>query len=162
IEAVGDFGQLRVLNFQSHRVAQTPHLLFGQFRHTSLPWLARGLRVGTHLRPWFCEAKQALTVDVRAPLSTHRDWPPSLAHVACPGNEARYGPVGESIGWGEAPNRSRGDTPNSWEARARLWHDVHISWPPVRRWRGVVPALLKVDSNHHASADSGTNGDALP
>jgi hypothetical protein len=39
IEGVGDFGQLRVLNFKSHRVAQTPHLLFGQFLHTSLPWL---------------------------------------------------------------------------------------------------------------------------
>jgi len=23
-------------------------------------------------------------------------------------------------------------------------HDVHISWHPVRQWRGVVPALLKV------------------
>ena len=39
IEALGDFGQLRVLNFQSHRVAQTPHLICGQFLHTSLPWL---------------------------------------------------------------------------------------------------------------------------
>lgn len=39
IEAVGDFGQLRVLNFQSHRVAQPSHLLWGQFLHTRLPWL---------------------------------------------------------------------------------------------------------------------------
>ena len=100
--------------------------------------------------PWLFEAKKALTVEVRAPLPTQRDRPPSLAHVACPGNEGRYGPVGERISWGEAPNRSRGDIPNSWEARARLFHDLHISWQPLRRWLGLVPAILKVDSDHHA------------
>jgi hypothetical protein len=94
--------------------------------------------------PWLCEAKQTLTVDVSAPLPTHRDRPPSLAHVACPGNEGRYGPVGERIGWVETPNLSRGDRHHSWEAWARLFHDLTISWPPLRRWRGVVPAILKV------------------
>jgi hypothetical protein len=51
--------------------------------------------------PWLFEAKQALTVGVRAPLSTQRDRPPSLAHLERPGNEGRYGPVGESSGWVE-------------------------------------------------------------
>jgi hypothetical protein len=37
--------------------------------------------------PWFFEAKQALTVDVRAPLTTQRDRPPSLANVERPGLE---------------------------------------------------------------------------
>ena len=112
--------------------------------------------------PWLCEAKKALTVEVRAPLPPHRDRPPSLAHVERPGNEGRYGPVGESIGWVETPNLSRGDRHHSWEARARLFHDLHISWQPLRRWLGVVPAILKGDSDHHASAGSGTNGDDLP
>ena len=112
--------------------------------------------------PWLCAAKKALTVAVRAPLPTHRDRPPSLAHVARPENEGRYGPVGESSGWVETPNLSRGDRHHAWEARARLLHDLHISWQPLRRWLGVVPAILKVDSDHHASAGSGTNGDDLP
>jgi hypothetical protein len=94
--------------------------------------------------PWLFEAKKALTVAVRAPLPTYRDRPPSLAHVERPGNEGRYGPVGESTGWVETPNLSLGDIHNSWEARARLFHDLHISWQPLRRWRGVVPAILKV------------------
>src|SRR5262245_9977161 len=121
-----------------------------------------GLRIGTHLLPWFCEAKQALTVAVSAPLPPQRDRLPSLAHMARPGNAGRYGPVGERIGWGETPTLSPGDRHHSGEARARLWHDVHLSWPPVRRWRGVVPALLKGDSDQHASAGSGPNGDDLP
>ena len=57
---------------------------------------------------------------------------------------------------------SVGDIHHSWEARARLFHDLHISWQPLRRWLGVVPAILTVDSDHHASAGSGTNGDDLP
>jgi len=77
--------------------------------------------------PLLFEAKQALTVEVRAPLPPHRDRPPSLAHLECPGNEGRYGPVGESIGWVETPNLSLGDIHNSWDARARLFHDLAIS-----------------------------------
>ena len=94
--------------------------------------------------PWLCEAKQALPVEVSAPLPPQSDRPPSLAHVERPGNEGRYGPVSERIGWIEAPNLSRGDRHHAWEVRARLLHDLHISWPPVRRWLGVVPAILKV------------------
>ena len=70
--------------------------------------------------------------------------PPSLANVERPGNEGRYGPVGERIGWVETPDLSRGDIHHSWEARARFFHDLHISWQPLRRWLGVVPAILKV------------------
>ena len=70
--------------------------------------------------------------------------PPSLANLERPGNEGRYGPVGESIGWVETPNLSRGDIHHSGEARARLFHDLHISWQPLRRWLGLVPAILKV------------------
>ena len=112
--------------------------------------------------PVLCEAKKALTVEVRAPLPPYSDRPPSLANLARPGNEGRYGPGGERSGWGETPNLSRGDKHHAWEARARLSHDVHISWQPVRRWRGVGPAILKGDSDHYASAGHGTNGDDLP
>jgi len=70
--------------------------------------------------------------------------PPSLANLERPGNEGRYGPVGESIGWVETPNLSPGDIHNSWEARARFFHDLNISWQPLRRWLGLVPAILKV------------------
>jgi hypothetical protein len=94
--------------------------------------------------PWLFEAKKALTVEVSAPLPTHRDRPPSLANLARPGNEGRYGPVGESIGWVEPPNLSRGDRHHSWDAQARLFHDLTISWQPLRRWLGLVPAILKV------------------
>jgi hypothetical protein len=67
-----------------------------------------------------------------------------------------------SVSFGERPpHLSRGEMHYSWEARARLCHDLHISWPPVRQWRGVVPAILKGDSDQHAEAGSGTNGDAL-
>jgi hypothetical protein len=44
-----------------------------------------------------------------------------------------------------------------WNARG-----LNISWQPLRRWLGVVPAILKGDSDHHASAGNGTNGDDLP
>ena len=94
--------------------------------------------------PWLCEAKKALTVDVRAPLPSHRDRPPQSSKFGTPGNEGRYGPVGESIGWVETPNLSPGDIHNSWEARARFFHDLNISWQPLRRWLGLVPAILKV------------------
>jgi hypothetical protein len=94
--------------------------------------------------PLLCEAKQALTVEVRAPLPPHRDRPPSRANVARVGHEVRYGPVGERIGWVETPNLSPGDRHHSGEARARFFHDVNISWPALRRWLGVVPAILKV------------------
>jgi hypothetical protein len=53
--------------------------------------------------PLLFAAKKALTVEVRAPLPPHRDRPPSLANLERPGNEGRYGPVGESIGWVETP-----------------------------------------------------------
>ena len=112
--------------------------------------------------PWFFAAKQALTVAVSAPLPPHSDRPPSLAHVARPGNEGRYGPVGERSGWGETPDLSRGEIHHAWEAQAHLWHDVHISWQPVRRWLSVVPAILKGDSDHDAEAGSGINSDDLP
>jgi hypothetical protein len=62
--------------------------------------------------PWLFEAKKALTVEVRAPLPPHRDRPPSLAHVERPGNEGRYGPVGErkvfqSCGYATLSQRKR-------------------------------------------------------
>jgi len=94
--------------------------------------------------PLLLEAKKARTVEVRTPLPTHSDRPPSLANLERPGNEERYGPAGESIGWVETPHRSPGDRHHSWEARARFLHDLHISWQPLRRWLGVVPAILKV------------------
>ena len=94
--------------------------------------------------PLLCEAKQALTVEVSAPLPTHREQPPSLANLERPGNEGRYGPVGESIGWVETTTLSLGDRHHSWEARARLFHALNISWHPLRRWLGLVPAILKV------------------
>jgi hypothetical protein len=70
--------------------------------------------------------------------------------------------VGERIGWVETPNLSRGERHHSWEAWARLLHDLHIAWHPLRRWLGVVPTIRKVDSDQHAEAGSGTNGDDLP
>ena len=73
--------------------------------------------------PLLCEAKQALTVEVSAPLPTHREQPPSLAHVERLGNAGRYGPVGEHSGGVETPHLSRGARHHAWEARARLWHD---------------------------------------
>ena len=88
--------------------------------------------------------------------------PPSLANLEHLGNEGRDGPTGENIGWVETPNLSLGDIHNSWAARVRLFHELNISWQPLRRWLGLVPAILKVDSDHHASAGSGTNGDDLP
>jgi hypothetical protein len=88
--------------------------------------------------------------------------PPSLANLERPGNEGRYGPTGESIGWVETPNLSLGDIQNSWEARARLFHELKISWQPLRRWLGVVPAIPKVGSDNHAYEGSGNNGDDLP
>jgi hypothetical protein len=35
-------------------------------------------------------------------------------------------------------------------------------WQPLRQWRGVVPAILKGDSDHYAEAGSGINSDDLP
>src|SRR5262245_13775879 len=73
IEAVGDFGQLRVQDFQSHRVAQTPHLLLGQFLHTSLPWLGGSLRVlrlvqlGGSMYPLFSTGSRGKTTRSPAP-----------------------------------------------------------------------------------------------
>lgn len=112
--------------------------------------------------PVLCETKKALTVEVRAPLPPYSDRPPSLANLERPGNEGRYGPVGESIGWVETPNLFHGEIHHSWKARARLWHDLHILWQPLRQWRGVVPAILKGDSDHYAEAGSGINSDDLP
>src|SRR5262245_46645230 len=65
----------------------------------------------------------------------------SITWIALP---RRYGPVGERIGWVETPNLSPGDIHHSWAARARFLHDLTISWQPLRRWLGVVPAILKV------------------
>src|SRR5438128_9457010 len=44
----------------------------------------------------------------------------------------------------ETPNLSRGARHHAWDARARLFHALTISWHPLRRRLGVVPALLKV------------------
>src|SRR5215475_13586155 len=80
-----------------------------------------GLRVGTHLMPWLFEVKKALTVEVRAPLPTHRDRPPSLANLECPGFEhlvatfeamARFGashPPGRSDHHAYAGSGTNGD-----------------------------------------------------
>src|SRR4029434_661605 len=122
IEAVSDFGQLRVLNLQAHRVAQTPHLLFGQFLHTSLPWLE-----GRNAPEAMVMCSGALTVAVSAPLPPQRARAPSLAHVARPGKAGREGPVGARSGWVETPPLARGERHHAWEAQVRRLHAVHLS-----------------------------------
>jgi hypothetical protein len=71
--------------------------------------------------PLLFEAKKALTVEVRAPLPTHRDRPPSLANLERPGLEhlvatfeamARFGashPQGRSDHHASAGSGTNGD-----------------------------------------------------
>jgi len=76
---------------------------------------------------------------VSAPLPTTRGRPPGLAHVARRGNAGRYGSVGERSGWIGTPYLPRGARYHAWDTRARLWHDLHISWQPVGRCRSRRP-----------------------